>query len=197
MTAPDLGFALLPAFEALRLALGLVFVMSVAPKLRRFGRFQSALAGYDLLPERAVAPAALVVVAVELVLATALVSGLFEVLALWLGLGTLGVFSAAVSINIARGRAIPCGCFGEEDEPISARTLARLALLLAAAASLIVLQVAAAETAVARPSPLLGRAPEDLVSLAGTAAAFLLGGAWVVRAGELVALAKSETRLAD
>jgi hypothetical protein len=48
--------------------------------------------------------------------------------------GLLVAFSAAVALRLARGQAVPCGCFGETSpEPVGADTLVRNGALLAVA----------------------------------------------------------------
>ena len=49
--------------------------------------------------------------------------------------GLIAAFTAAVGLRLARGRAVPCGCFGETSpEPVGTDTLVRNGVLLATAA---------------------------------------------------------------
>jgi uncharacterized membrane protein YphA (DoxX/SURF4 family) len=47
----------------------------------------------------------------------------------------LGAFTVAVTVHVARGDAVPCACFGSRSggAPVSGRTVARNAVLLALA----------------------------------------------------------------
>jgi hypothetical protein len=121
---PDPGAAQDLAY-ALQLLLGVVFLVSVVPKLRRPGEFRRIVAGYDVAPRWAavVAPA---VIAVEGLLALAFLSGALVGVALAVALVLIAVFALATGVNLRRGRRIDCGCFGGTDEQISGRSLVRL-----------------------------------------------------------------------
>ncbi|HEY5597691.1 MAG TPA: MauE/DoxX family redox-associated membrane protein [Kiloniellales bacterium] len=115
-----------------RLTMVLLFAAAGLSKLRRPAAFRAAVAAYDLLPGWAVAPTAALLAAAEV---------LGAMLLLWpagrpAGAVLLGVmlllFSAAIAVNIARGRTdIDCGCwlFGAEPAEgqgrLGAATLAR------------------------------------------------------------------------
>lgn len=116
----------------LQLALGAVFVLSVIPKLQRPREFARTVANYKVVSpalSRAVAPA---VIAAEAFLAGSLLTGWLAEAALPLAIVLLLAFAAGVALNLRRGRDISCGCFGERAEPISPRTLVRLAVILLA-----------------------------------------------------------------
>lgn len=101
---------------ALRVALALLFASAALHKLRDFGEFRRALAGYDLLPARWIAAASALLVAAE----TAVAAGLTVVtpaeiapVAASAGAILLGIYAAAIGVNLHRGRrAIDCGCGG-------------------------------------------------------------------------------------
>lgn len=115
-----------------QLALGAVFLLSVVPKLQRPREFTRTVANYKVVSpalSRAVAPA---VIAAEAFLAVSLLTGWLAEAALPLAVVVLLVFAAGVGVNLRRGRDISCGCFGERAEPISPRTLVRLAVILVA-----------------------------------------------------------------
>ena len=121
---------------ALGLALrgGLVLLLGSAAwhKLRDLAAFRAALAGYRLLPERAIALAAILFVAAELVTAGAL---LFSASAGYAAAALLVLYSLAIGVNLARGRReIDCGCFGPAArQPLSPALLVRNAALVALA----------------------------------------------------------------
>jgi len=115
-----------------RLAMVVLFASAGLSKLRRPATFRDAVAAYDLLPGRAVAVVAVAMAAAEVIGAALLLWPAGRVAGALL-LGTLLLsFSAAIAINIARGRTdVDCGCwlFGAEPTAgqgrLSVATLAR------------------------------------------------------------------------
>jgi hypothetical protein len=103
-----------PVFDAtLRAALALLFLVAAAHKLRDLGRFRATLADYRVLPDPLVAPAAALVVAAEVAVATALALPVGRTLGLAGAAGLLLVYAAAIAVNLVRGRRhIDCGCTG-------------------------------------------------------------------------------------
>lgn len=118
---------------AARLALALLFAHAAWHKLSDLAVFRSALAGYRLLPERALGVAALALIALELAAALALVASRAGGA---LALGMLTLYTLAIAVNLARGRReIDCGCFGPAArQPLSAALVWRNLGLLALAA---------------------------------------------------------------
>ncbi len=97
---------------AMRVLGALVFGTAVVGKLRHRAEFVGVVANYRLVPDALAAPAAWLVIGLELVVVAALVSGIG--LAAGAGLATLLLigFAAAMAINLGRGRReIDCGCF--------------------------------------------------------------------------------------
>jgi uncharacterized membrane protein YphA (DoxX/SURF4 family) len=115
-----------------RLAIVLLFGAAGLSKLRRPAAFREAVAAYDLLPRRTVAPAATAMAAAEVIGAALLLWPAGRLAgAVLLGVMLLS-FSTAIAINIARGRTdVDCGCwlFGAEATAgqgrLGASTLAR------------------------------------------------------------------------
>jgi hypothetical protein len=103
-----------PVFDStLRAALALLFLVAAAHKLRDLGRFRATLADYRVLPGGLVAPAAALVVAAELGVATALAVPAGRALGFAGAAGLLAVYAAAIAVNLVRGRRhIDCGCTG-------------------------------------------------------------------------------------
>jgi len=136
------ALALDPALRAaLGLALAGVLFAAALPKLRRPREFARAVAGYELLPERAAPAVAAGLVAAELGLAGALVAALFGHAAGALpALGSAGLFAlyaAAMAANLARGRGLAdCGCSLGAPRPLSGALVARSAALALAALAL-------------------------------------------------------------
>ena len=111
-----------------RIALGVVLLATGAAKLRQ-PAWPATAAAFG-------APGWLVPLLpwVELVLGALLATGVGHP---WTAVGAAGLlvaFTAAVALRLARGQAVPCGCFGETSpEPVGADTLVRNGALLAVA----------------------------------------------------------------
>lgn len=114
-----------------QIGLGIVFLLSVLPKLRSPFTFTRNVAEYRLLPNGVAHGLALVLIPLEAFLAIAFLTSWLTSVALPLAAAMLILFFIAVSINLKRGQQISCGCFGDSGEQISPRTLVRLCLLLA------------------------------------------------------------------
>jgi uncharacterized membrane protein YphA (DoxX/SURF4 family) len=95
-----------------RFALATVFVLAGLAKLPRRAEFEAAVRAYGLLPRRLVRPVAAVLPPLELVGGLLLGLGLAITAVASLLAACLAAFAAAVALNLARGRAIDCGCFG-------------------------------------------------------------------------------------
>lgn len=131
----DLGAAQHLAY-ALQLSLGVVFLFSALPKLRHPAAFAGTVLEYEIVGPRVSRVVAPAVIGLESFLAvTLLTGGLIEV-ALGLSAATVVGFAVVTAINLRRNREVSCGCFGDPDERISGRSLARLALLLLAIVAL-------------------------------------------------------------
>ncbi|MFQ5512924.1 MAG: MauE/DoxX family redox-associated membrane protein [Myxococcota bacterium] len=116
----------------LRLALGLLLVRAATHKLAAPAAFHRALRGYRLLPEAWTVPAAAALVVAELTVATGLGFPATAAAATGAALGLLGLYSAAIAINLARGRrSIDCGCLGPgHRQPLGPELLARNGALM-------------------------------------------------------------------
>lgn len=98
---------------ALRVFLAFLHARSVLGKLQAPGAFREVLAGYEILP-RAVVPAAaiLVMTAEGMAMLAFLIPG-YAPLGGAICMTLLLFYSAAISLNLARGRRdIECGCAG-------------------------------------------------------------------------------------
>ena len=95
------------------LALALVFGASAAIKFVDFSEFRGALENYRIVPEELSLPAAVIVPVSELGAAIGLLVPRFHEAAAILLIFLVVIFTAAIAINIMRGRLyIDCGCFG-------------------------------------------------------------------------------------
>jgi len=128
--------ALDPALgQALRAALALLFAAAAWHKLRAPHRFRASLADYELLPGRALAPAAHGLAALEALLAGALLWPASARAAALVAAGLLCLYGVAMAINLARGRRhVACGCLGPAaEQPLHAGLVARNTVLAGAA----------------------------------------------------------------
>ena len=96
---------------AVRLALGAIFVAAAIPKIADPPSFAHMIYNYRLLPGGLVGIAALWMPWVELLAGLAIILGLWRRGAAGLIGLLLVLFLAAISVNLARGHAIDCGCF--------------------------------------------------------------------------------------
>ena len=116
----------------IQLAIGCVLLFSSVGKWRDLIGFAHGVEDYDVLPDRLAFIFGLLVVPLETAVAISHLTGWWISAALILGLAMFGSFAVAVTINLKRGRSLPCYCFGDSTgETISAQTLARLLLLIA------------------------------------------------------------------
>lgn len=94
------------------LVLAAVLGFSGAVKLRHPLAFAKAVGGYRILPRALVRPAALAIALAEAGCAGLLAVPLTRLAGLALAGGLVGAFLAAMSLALARGQRIGCGCFG-------------------------------------------------------------------------------------
>lgn len=169
------------------LALGLVFLASAAGKLRDPAAFARGVVSYELLPRGLALAAGYVLIPFEALLAVAHLTGWQLRPGALLGLLTLLGFAAGVAVNLKRGRGLPCFCFSARGgELLSARTLARLGLMIAG--ETLVLTDAALWNGPASAALFPGRlaAGSDLVHALLLAVATLCAAFWLLSAPDLV-----------
>ena len=94
-----------------QIALGLFFVAAALPKLVDPPSFAHMIYNYRLVPGTLVNLMALVMPWFELLAGLALILGIWTRVSTGLVGALLLVFIAAISLNLARGNAIDCGCF--------------------------------------------------------------------------------------
>lgn len=94
-----------------QILLGAIFVAAALPKIADPPSFAHMIHNYKLVPAALLSLSALVLPWFELLLGVGLVLGIFRrTAAKWVGV-LLVVFIGAISINLAKGNAIDCGCF--------------------------------------------------------------------------------------
>ncbi len=170
--------------SAVQVDLGVVFLVAGLTKLRAPREFVRAVAEYRILPQAAPV-VGVAVIASECFVCAALVSGQLLGVASLVALGWLVVFAVVTGINLRRGRLIACHCFGGGGEVIGGRTLGRIGLIGAG----VVLVALARLMANVPPPAVLG--PSEFVATAGLAVFVALAAAWLLRAGELRAIART------
>jgi len=122
----------------LQLAIGAVLLFASLGKWRNPMSFVRGVDDYDLLPGWLARIFALVLVPLETCVAASHLTGWWISMAVPLGLIMFSSFTIAVAINLARGRSLPCYCFGNAGgETISVQALSRLLLLLGGEALLL------------------------------------------------------------
>ena len=98
-------------WTALRVGLGLLFVLASLDKIVHPALFAQAVANYGILPESLVNPAAILLPWVEAVAGLALVCGVFTRGAALVVASLVLAFCGALAANLARGVDVACGCF--------------------------------------------------------------------------------------
>lgn len=123
-----------------RTMLGVLFLRSAWGKFADVPGFARGLAAYQLLPAWAIAPLAWLLPLTELALAAAFLIGWLLPLAAALAGLLLAGFTAALVVNLRRGRVIACNCHGSSQHtPISWGLVARNTLLVGLALLLVTL----------------------------------------------------------
>lgn len=119
---------------AMALCLAALFAAAAFGKLADLAAFRAVLAGYRLVPQPLLVSLAAAIPAVEAALAVAWLAPALRPDAAVLSSVLLGVYAAAVAVNLWRGRAgISCGCsFGGGDR-LSWWLVARNGVLVLAA----------------------------------------------------------------
>jgi uncharacterized membrane protein YphA (DoxX/SURF4 family) len=182
-----------PLAHGLQLALAAIFLTAALSKLSAPRRFARLVEQYDLLPRWLVSGAAVGVICAELAVGLALSVGFALIATLVFAICLLAGFAVAVGTNLLRGAHVPCGCFGKRDEPISRRSLARLAILLSGCV-VILLDAAAASKGFNLTAFPVSRDIEYTASVVGIAAVLSLISLWILALPELSWLMRETAR---
>ncbi|TCP58993.1 methylamine utilization protein MauE [Tumebacillus sp. BK434] len=115
-----------------RIILAVLFLSSAVSKLQKMPEHFAILQDYQILPASAVRPFGWLEVGAELLVGSLLVLGWLQPLTAWVTAGLLLMYSAAVAINLLRGRReISCGCGGVAgNHQLSWKLVARNVLLM-------------------------------------------------------------------
>ncbi len=125
----------------IRLYLGVIFLMACYHKIVDPGAFAVDIATYQILPLSLINLMAIVLPWIELAAGLMLVLGFRGRTGALLVAGMMAMFSVAVSIAVARGLDMSCGCFasqGANEDPISWRTIVRDVIWLSLAVYVVV-----------------------------------------------------------
>lgn len=98
---------------------------SALHQLANLRSFKATVESYRILSPRVAHLAAAPIAVAELTLGTTLILGLEPRLVSVGAAALLVSFGAAMIVNLARDRRIPCGCAGAADEPISVHHVVR------------------------------------------------------------------------
>jgi uncharacterized membrane protein YphA (DoxX/SURF4 family) len=135
----DAGFAGIAAaiLLVMRLLIAGTFIRAGAVKLTDLKEFRLAVANYQILPAGLVKAAAVTVPMAEVTVGLGLLLGIAPVVFAAVLAVLLLCFSAAIAVNLARGRVFDCGCGGSiAPQTISWRHIAANSLLAACAAAI-------------------------------------------------------------
>jgi len=94
-----------------QLALGAIFIAAALPKIADPPSFAHMIYNYRLVPASLVNLMAMTMPWIELLCGVALILGIWTPAARAIIAAMLVVFIIAISVNLARGNAIDCGCF--------------------------------------------------------------------------------------
>lgn len=104
---------------AARLVISVAFCQAVVPKMRDAGRFERALANYQLMARPLVPLVARLVIVAECAAFVSLAFGIELAAGALVASVLLGAFAVAIVINLLRGRQFDCGCAGSSSKSIS------------------------------------------------------------------------------
>lgn len=99
----------------LRIILGGLFIYASLDSLWRPALFARAIYNYHLLPELLLHPAAILIPWVEMITGIMLIANIFPRTSAAIQVVLLVLFTIAVSIAVARGLDINCGCFSLDE----------------------------------------------------------------------------------
>ena len=118
-TTSSLAKALTSEWLTIRvqIALGIFFVIAALPKIVDPPSFAHMIYNYRIVPGPLVNIMALTMPWIELLSGLALILGIWKEAGRTIIAAMLVVFIVAISVNLARGNAIDCGCFDPHPVP--------------------------------------------------------------------------------
>jgi uncharacterized membrane protein YphA (DoxX/SURF4 family) len=115
MTPKVVGIVVL----VLRLVLGAIFIVAGASKIGHAIEFATQIAAFRLVPQPLIAPMAIALPFLEVLLGGYLVLGLFTRISAWIAVVLLLAFDGAIASAVVRGLSVSCGCFGPNDATVT------------------------------------------------------------------------------
>jgi uncharacterized membrane protein YphA (DoxX/SURF4 family) len=107
------------AVLVLRVVLGAIFLIAGAAKIGHAAYFAAQIAGFRILPSVVIAPMALILPFLEVMLGCYLILGLFTRVSAWIAALMFLLFDLAIASAVVRGMAVNCGCFGPNDATVT------------------------------------------------------------------------------
>ena len=102
-----------------RVVLGGIFIAAGIGKVGHANEFAAQIAAFRILPQPVIAPAALALPFLELMLGGYLIVGLFTRASAWIAAALLAAFDIAIASAVLRGLSVSCGCFGPNDKTVT------------------------------------------------------------------------------
>lgn len=180
----------LEARWVVELALGLTFLSSGLAKLAHPLLFARAVHDFRLVPGVVTTVFAWGVVTAEVFVGACHLTGVAALITILLALTLLTLFALALAISLARGRTVPCHCFGESGELISYRSLARVLML--AAGECIVFAERVSSGVQGGRSPLTVTAA-DVLSAAPWVCFVIVSAMWILRSDDVVTIVQRQS----
>jgi uncharacterized membrane protein YphA (DoxX/SURF4 family) len=107
------------AVLVVRVLLGAIFVVAGVSKVGHAAEFAQQIAAFRLLPQPVIAPMALLLPFLEILLGGYLAIGLFTRVSAWVATLLLLIFDGAIASAVVRGMTLSCGCFGTNDTTVT------------------------------------------------------------------------------
>ncbi len=112
--------------EVARLTIAVIFALAAYHTMREWTKFSGIVEQYRIVPRRLALVAARILPPLEWLAALALVLPNTSRVGAGLGLCLMALFTAAITVNLARGRlAIDCGCGGASGQKLSSGLVVR------------------------------------------------------------------------
>jgi uncharacterized membrane protein YphA (DoxX/SURF4 family) len=102
-----------------RILVGGVFVVAGGLKIGHADQFAAQIAAFRLVPQAVIAPMALLLPFLEVLLGIYLIVGLYTRLVAGIAIVQLLLFSAAIASAVLQGHSLSCGCFGPNDTSVT------------------------------------------------------------------------------
>jgi uncharacterized membrane protein YphA (DoxX/SURF4 family) len=103
----------------LRLVLGAILIVAGAAKVGHAAEFAAQIAAFRLLPEALIAPMAVEMPFIEILVGALLIAGLFTRVTAWIAVAMFAAFDGAIASAVVRGMTVSCGCFGPSDKTVT------------------------------------------------------------------------------